>query len=161
MSKPRKKHNINRRHANYSRALLHRLNAVIVWIAGQRNNACILANLKTGDIIPIGKELQGAITDVAHDWSIYCAAMGRRQDGEEYMKGSIVKAPRCYQHQIADQLEDIHRSVINDMNPNHRCGVGWIACPWGEDISEEAAGNLLGKLGGWAHEKLEFRVTGQ
>lgn len=156
MSKPRKKHSIHKRHANYSRALLHRLNAVVVWISGQHDSKCILVSLKTGDMIPIGRELQGAIADVAHDWTIYCAAMGRRQDGEEYMKGSLVEAPRCYQHQISDQLEQIHRQIIADLNPNHLCGAGWIACPYGADITEEQAGQLFEKLGGWAHEKLQL-----
>ena len=156
MSKKRnKRHNIHKRHALYSRALLKQLNSAVVWIAGQRNNACVLANMKTGDLIPIGKELQGAIADVAHDWSVYCAVFGRRQDGEEYMRGVQVDAPRCYQHHIADQLNEIHMREFESMNPNHRVGLGWIACPWGADISEEMAGRLFDRLGAWDNEKLE------
>lgn len=155
MSKQRKKHSISKRNAAYSRALLKRMNAVVVWIAGQYDSKCILVNLKTGDLITIGRGLQGAISDVAHDWTVYCAAMGRRQDGEEYMKGAQVHAPRCYQHQISDKLNDVHMGIINDMNPNHRCGVGWIACPCGADISEDQAGRLFDKLGAWDNERLD------
>lgn len=156
MSK-RKPHNIHKRHAAYARALLKRLNAVVIWVAGQHDSKCILVSLKTGDMIPIGAELQGAIANVAHDWTVYCAAMGRRQDGEEYMKGAQVHAPRCYQFQIADQLNDVHMDIIRDMNPNHRCGAGWIACPFSADISEEQAGMLFDKHGGWALERLELK----
>lgn len=73
------------------------------------------------------------------------------------MKGSLVEAQRCYQHQISDQLEQIHRQIIADLNPNHLCGTGWIACPYGADITEEQAGQLFDRLGGWGHEKLELR----
>lgn len=157
MSK-RKAHNINKRHAAYSRALLKQLRAGIVWIAGQHDSKCLLVNLHTAEQIPIGRELQGAIETVAHDWSIYCGAMGRRQDGEEYLKGALVKAPRCHQHQLADQLNDLHRDIIESVNPAHRCGAGWIACPWGWDIPEEDAATLFDRLGGWNLEKLEMRA---
>lgn len=155
MSKQRKKHSIKKRHAAYSRALLHRLSAVVVWIAGQHQNACVLVSLKTGKLITMGPELAGAIADVQHDWSVFCAAFGRRQDGEEYMKAELVEAPRCYQSQISDQLHEIHVGIMNGMNPAHRCGLGWIACPWGADLDEAQCGELFDKLGAWSAEKLE------
>jgi hypothetical protein len=148
MSK-RKRHSINKRHATYSRALLHRMGAVVVWIAGQHDNKCVLAHLKTGKLITMDRHLAGAISDVQHDWSIYCAAFGRQHDGSEYMKGDVVIAPRCYQSQIADELSDIHTRILRDMNPKHRVGLGWIACPWGEDLDEATAAKLFDQLGGW------------
>lgn len=154
MSK-RKKHNPAKRHAAYCRALLKQLNAVVAWVAGQHNNACVLISVKTGKTITMGPELERAISDVQHDWSIYCAVFGRRQDGQEYMMGSTVIAPRCYQLQIADQLSDIHTGILRGMNPQHRVGLDWLACPWGEDISEEDAGRLFDQLGGWSAEHIE------
>jgi len=156
MSK-RKPHNATKRHATYSRALLKQLRAGVVWIAGQHDSKCLLVNLHTAEQIPVGPELQGAIAQVAHNWTVYCAVMGRRQDGQEYLKGVQVDAPRCYQHQIADQLNEVHLGLIRDMNPNHRCGAGWIACPWGWDIPEEDAATLLDRLGGWNLDKLELK----
>lgn len=160
MSK-RKRHSIKRRHATYSRALLHRLHAVVVWVAGQHNNACVLVSLKTGKLITMGPELAGAIGDVPHDWSVYCAVFGRTQAGEEYMQGSAVIAPRCYQSQIAEQLSEIHTGILRNMNPQHRVGLGWIACPWGADISEDEAGRLFDQLGGWRAEHIEIREVAE
>jgi len=155
MSK-RKKHNPAKRHATYSRALLRKLNAMVAWVAGQNENACVLVSIKTGKKITMMPELERAISEVQHDWSIYCAAFGRRHDGEEYMMSSIVHAPRCYQSQISDQLGEIHTGILRGMNPHHRVGLGWIACPWGGDISEKAAGELFDALGGWSAKRADI-----
>ncbi|GGO89199.1 hypothetical protein GCM10011348_46390 [Marinobacterium nitratireducens] len=155
--KKRKGHSIHKRHAAYSRALLHRLSAVVLWVAGQNDNKCILVSLKTGKAITIGPELYRAIDGVQHDWATYCAVFGRRQDGEEYMQGATIMAPRCYQSQIATQLGEIHTEILRGMNPQHRVGIGWIGCPWGQDISEADAGRLFEMHDGWSAEKIEIK----
>lgn len=152
----RKKHSIVKRHANYCRVVLKQFNAVVVWVGGQNDNNCILVDAKNLKTINPEKALVGALSDVAHDWTVYCAAFGRRQDGQEYMKGDLVKAPRCFQYQISDQLNELHMNIVRSMNHTHRVGIGWIACPWGLDFSEEQAAKLFDKFGGWDAERLEL-----
>lgn len=154
-----KKHNPRKRHAAYARALLKKLNAVVVWVAGQNDGAVRLVNLRHGHEIPVVKELVGAIADVPHDWSVLCVALGRRQDGQEYIQTVPVSAPRCFQDQIADELNNVHMDLIRQMNPNHRAGIAWIACPWGADISDSVAAGLLENLGAWCLEPEQIEVA--
>lgn len=154
-----KKHNPRKRHAAYARAMLKRLNAVVVWVAGQNDGAVRLVNLKTGHEIPVVREIVNAVADVAHDWSVLCVALGRRQDGEEYIQTVPVVAPRCYQDQIADELNEVHMNLIRSMNPNHRSGIAWIACPWGMDIDDSKAAGLLDSMGAWCLSPDQIEVA--
>lgn len=158
MSKKRSRSNLTKRHAALSRALLKQMQAVVVWVCGQNDNAIQLINLRNGNSYRVTPKIVHAVADVAHDWTIYCAALGRRQDGQEYMQSKLVIADQCYQSDISDQLNAIHIDILKQMNPKHRAGLAWIACPWGEDIPEDAAGALLEKMDAWCLESADIEL---
>jgi len=113
---------------------------------------CYMIDLKQSRIVPPeskeGTRVMAALMR-PHTWSCYIAVFGRH-DHEEYMKGEqLFTSSRYYQEDLAPVFEEHHGRLIRDFNPNHMCGVGWIADPSGQEISEKVAGHIFEQLDAW------------
>jgi len=114
---------------------------------------CVVFNIKQGRIIPPesreGKQVIAALGR-PHTWSCYCAAFGRTQLGEQYMKSSVVVTEtRYFQEDLAPVFEEEHAQLIKAVPDHHRCAIGWIASPQGVEFTEKEAESIFSALGVW------------
>ena len=89
-----------------------------------------------------------------YKWSVYMSVFGF--DGTKYSKSeSLLCDEHINQSELVEYLNDKHQAMIENFNPLHICGAGWIAQPSGYDFSEKEAGNIFYKLGAWEHVNAE------
>mgnify|MGYP001092974971 CR=1 FL=1 len=157
MSKPRKKYNPLKASIRTVEQMFRKQRIALVYVVGQHDGRIIFYSMKHRKEVNVNLQIQQLLMRTPHNWSIFCAAMGRRQDGQEYMKAEQIDAPRCNHAQVTEQLSHIHMRILQEMNPAHRVGAGWIACPFAIDLDESEAGEVFDRLGGWELEKLELR----
>lgn len=144
MAKVRKKNSIHKRKQKLSDHLLK--NILIVYC--DRIEGCYLYNRK-GEYILKATEAQVGACEMPHNWSCYIAAFGRNQF-DEYMKSNIIHTGARYRQSDLSQIfEDHHIDLMKTIPENQLCGVGWIADPFGGDVSEKEAGNIFTKLEAW------------
>jgi len=113
---------------------------------------CCVIDLKQARIVPPesteGERIIAALSR-PHAWSCFIAAFGRH-DHEEYMKSEqLFVDSKYFQEDLAPIFEEHHGRLIKGMNPDHLCGVGWIADPSGKEISETIAGHVFDQLEAW------------
>lgn len=112
-------------------------------------DGCVFINRKKQYIVKPNDAIMGAVSR-PHKWSCYIAAFGRTAV-DEYMKSEVLTVPsRYYQDDLAPLFEEYHTRLVESVPEHHRCAVGWIADPFGGDISEKEAGEIFTKLEAWS-----------
>ena len=85
-----------------------------------------------------------------HKWSCLIVALGLDGD-KEYFKSEIIETnTRYFQADLSPVSEEHHLRLSKEMNPNHLCGLAWLASPTGGDIDEHEAAQILTNLEAWA-----------
>jgi len=118
--------------------------AYSTWLDG-----CVLFDQKSQCLIhPTDSIVAGF--QYRYKWSLLIAIFGRNQLGDEYMKSEIITANEpCTQSQLAPLAWEYHQQLLKEFPRHHLIGVGWLADPFGADISEQEAGDIFTGLGVW------------
>lgn len=122
-------------------------NIVVCYV--DRLQGCVLLDTKRNYIVKPNDALIASVGR-PHQWSCFIAAFGRTLH-DEYFKGeSIITPAKYYQEDLAPVFESHHQELIKRIPEHQLCGVGWIADPFGGDMSEKQAGDIFQKLEAWA-----------
>lgn len=122
-------------------------NIVICYV--DRLKGCVMVDRKQKVIIKPTEPLIAA-AGRPHRWSCLIAAFGRTQFDEYFKSESIITPAKYYQEDLAPIFEEHHQELIRRVPEHQLCGVGWIADPFGSDLSEQEAGEIFQKLEAWA-----------
>lgn len=96
------------------------------------------------------KYLLHALATDRFKWSVECAVLCRRQDGEEYLVTQKVVCEQPYTHaELVGVLNDVHRDLIASCNQLHTLNFGWIAMVSDEDVPLEKQEALYRLLDGF------------
>lgn len=113
-----------------------------------RLEGCVLYNRKKHYIIKPTALMIDSI-GFPHKWSCLIAAFGRNQF-DEYFKSEVLVTDNFYrQEKLAPIFEEHHARLIKTIPEKQLCGVGWIADPKGDDISEKEAGKIFENVQAW------------
>lgn len=155
MSK-RKKNNPHKRYRSIATALLRQNHVAIVYVSGNGGYSNMV-NRKTAQAIRVTPELSDAAIKLSYRWSIFIAALCRDEFGREYMRGEQISIDQpLLQAELADYLDEQHRSLASSCNQKHLVGVGWAADPFGGDWEESQASKLFDRFGGWSGDNAAF-----
>ena len=109
----------------------------------------LLMNWKTGRVITPSPQLVHAVHGIAHRWTI-CVASLCEWDRGRYVKSTEVKPVGVHRaDRMAEVIEPFYRQVIQDSNPNHRVGSGWIAVPKDVEMDEGQVFDIFESAKGW------------
>jgi hypothetical protein len=145
-----------RRQRTANHAIRNLMVAYTTWLDG-----CVLFDHKRKVLIHPTPELIAAF-DYPHRWSILCAVFGRNQLGEHYIKSEIIEAQAPYkQADLAPLAWERHQKLLDSFPRRHLIGVGWLADPFGSDISEQQAGEIFDGLGVWKAQTTAEEVMAQ
>lgn len=110
---------------------------------------CVMLDTRDGKLIKPTKPMIDAAA-LPHQWSCFIAAFGRTQF-DEYMKCEQIFTPsKYYQSDLAPIFEEQHGKLIKRIPEHQLCGVGWLASPMGDELTEKQAGEIFAKLGAWS-----------
>lgn len=133
MSK-RKKHNPVQRNARFRSYLVKDLGAMFVAGSG---NQCETLNFKSGLITQTPYSIAATFSTERFKWYGLLMVVCRDHFGKEYVPAyeCVAKSPAT-QAQIAKDLNETHKKLINSCNKQHVLTVAWIISPhpidWGE-----------------------------
>jgi len=146
MAKVRKKFN---KMKQLGRVSQHILKDVLVCYV-DRLEGCVMVDRKKGVILK-PTEVMVAAASRPHQWSCYISVLGRVPlTGQEYMKSEQILTPsKFYQSDLAPVFEMHHSRLIKNIPEDHLCGVGWIADPFGSELTEQEAGSIFEQLEAW------------
>lgn len=137
MSK-RKPHNKNKRIKRLMNTYINKVG--VLYISGLFHGKCFAVKLNGGKKFPVMSEVAVQMEEGFFKWNVYCAVLCRDNDGNNYLKGSVVDAPiKCQQREIAVQIHEAHMAVYRNANPDHIITVAWIGVPSNRELSEEEA----------------------
>lgn len=144
MAKKRKAYNPNKQLNRVAKHLIK--NILVCYTDGLKG--CVMYDFKQDVLIkPTGAMI--AALDFPYQWSCFIAAFGRTKF-DEYMKSEQIITPAKYkQIDLADVFEAHHAQLIERVPEPQLCGVGWIADPFGRELSEKDAGKIFEKLEAW------------
>jgi len=140
-------HKVNKRIADVALTDL-----CVVWCNG--NKDVVAFNYKTTKEILIGESTVMAMDRVRFNWLTYCAVFFREKNGKEKIKIAEVPAPyECFHHQLLDSLNEAHLNFVNEFDSIRDliCGVGWVAIPKDEFLSEETLDQLFRARGAFSY----------
>lgn len=109
---------------------------------------CVMYDRKQKVLIKPTQAMVASL-DFPYKWSCFIAAFGRNQF-DEYMKSEqIITQSKYKQADLAQVFEQHHEKLIKTMPEPQLCGVGWIADPFGGELTEKEAGKIFEKLEAW------------
>ena len=144
MAKVRKKYN---KHKNVGKLADALLRDIVICYADNLKG-CVMLDRKQSKLIR-PTEAMVAAASVPHQWSCFIAALGRTKFDEYFKAEQIFTPSKFYQSDLAPIFEMHHAQLMRKVPEDQLCGVGWIADPNGNDISEKEAGSIFEKLGAW------------
>lgn len=151
MSK-RKPNNMKARVERACRALLASNHVAVVNLDPSGRQGMV--NWKNLKNIPPGQRIADAVCDVAHSWTIYLSAFCTDQRGQRYYKSVEIAPQGLYRSEhLTDTIEEHYKALINECNPNHIVGSGWIAIPAAISLTEEQAVKVFEAVGAWKQTK--------
>lgn len=143
MSK-RKANNELERTKRIARASLK--DCVVVYVSGDDHKR--LFSLKHMMQVRCTVSIDRAVHAIRWPWTVYIAAFCRDQTGQEYIKSEEIAVDGEYLYrEIAELLNDQHFALLQTVNRQHLCGVGWIAAPRRCVFDEAQAADVFGQLG--------------
>lgn len=147
MTRRTKKHNLAKRRANHSRAVLKTYNVCVIHTdwgqSGLLNWRCIRPVLATPTIA-------AAVTDERYNWTIYLAGLAVDGNGKRYTKGVEVAAGHPYRaDELAHVMQERHEEVLAGIPKAHYVGKAWIAFPYEYEVDEAWALEVFEAVGGW------------
>lgn len=152
MKKRTKKYNPNKRKHIVAKQLFK--NAYVVFTTGE--DTCFLVNKKTLKLLPVTDLEYQLINTIPYAWSMYLGALGKivlPTHTDNYIKGEchVFNSP-YYHRDLVDYLNETHIKILDRIPKNQRIGAGWIAHPYGEDISSETAFEVFKSINAFDRE---------
>lgn len=145
--KKRKPNNTRARLERACRALLSTNHVAVVNIdpVGRQ----FLINWKSAKKI-VSRQVVDAVCDMPNRWCIYFSVFCVDQFGSRYYKSVEIAPQGLYLSTHLDGvIEDHYRALIDDCNPKHVVGSGWIANPCGVSLDEEQAARIFDAVNAW------------
>lgn len=100
----------------------------VVYVSGDDHKR--LFSLKHMMQVRVTPDLDLLVHGIRWPWTVYIAAFCRDQAGTEYIKAEEIAVEGEYLYrEIAELLNDQHFALLDTVNKQHLCGVGWIAAP--------------------------------
>jgi hypothetical protein len=157
-TKPRKK-NANKVSRDRKLAQIFTKNLAVTFLPGEKCNIIDMTTLKKCDGLSSRRLYD--ITQHQHKWTIMLIVFGRTETGDEYFKCEEAVSPRpCYQHEIGDSMNQVHRRLYDNFNKNHFISLGWIACMHDREFDLDEMMKLFTELGAFEyitkHEDVSF-----
>ncbi len=122
----RKANNELERTRRVARACLK--DCVVVYVSGDTHKR--LYSLKHDAQVRCTVSIDLAIHSIRWPWTVYIAAFCRDQTGAEYVKAEEIAVAGEYLYsELSDLLNEQHFALLETVNRQHLCGVGWIAAP--------------------------------
>ena len=145
MSKPRKKHSLTKRKQMMAR---HLVKDIVVCFVHEMEG-CVTYHRKKKVLFRPSEALAHALAGQPHKWSCYLGVFGRTPF-DEYFKGEqlFIDQPRL-QSDLVQTFVEYHGELAKRVPDHQLCGVGWIADPNGEELTEDEAGYIFTKLEAW------------
>lgn len=129
-----------------------------VFVAGKNDSKVVAWNRKKQSEEVVSKITFDAIANVSHKWVMHCAVVGRRQDGQEYMKLEVLTPPHPVTHaQITKSCNELHKEMLARFNKMHQLTAAWIASPHGEELPEAEVDQIITHFGAFEF-KAEWEV---
>lgn len=101
---------------------------VVVYVSGDDHKR--LYSLKHNSQVRCTTSIDRAIHGIRWPWTVYIAAFCRDQTGAEYVKAEEIAVEGEYLYrELAELLNELHFQLLETVNCQHLCGVGWIAAP--------------------------------
>ena len=98
--------------------------------------------------VRVTPDLDLLVHGIRWPWTVYIAAFCRDQMGREYVKAEEIAASGEYLYrEIAELLNDQHFALLETVNRQHLCGVGWIAAPRRCEFDEAQAYQVFAENG--------------
>lgn len=152
MSKVRKPCNRKAQIDRARRALVRTNHAAVVNVAPP--DIQIMANWKNCTQI-CNVQVAHALCDLAHRWTIYISVFCQKADGMQYSKSVQFTPPGIHLVAGLEQtMIEQHKALMDDNNPNHVIGSGWIAIPDVIEVDEAAANKLFAAMGVWQRARV-------
>lgn len=118
----------------------------VVYVSGDDHKR--LFSLKHMMQVRVTPDLDLLVHGIRWPWTVYIAAFCRDQAGTEYIKAEEIAVAGEYLYsELADLLNDQHFALLETVNRQHLCGVGWIAAPRRCVFDEAQAADVFGQLG--------------
>ena len=152
MKKRTKKYNPNKRKHLVAKQLFK--NAFVVFTTGE--DTCFLVDSRTLKLLPVTQLEYELLNTIPYEWSMYLAALGKiKLDNivDNYIKGDChVFQSKYYHRDLVDYLNNKHIEILDRIPKNQRIGAGWIAHPYGQDISSETAFKVFKTVNAFSRE---------
>ena len=146
MSQPRKKHSMEKRKQAMAR---HLVKDIVVCFVDNMPG-CKMYHRKRKQLFLPSAAVAHAAAGVPHKWSCYLAVFGRTPY-DEYFKGEQLFVDQPYVQSALVHTFIEHHGELAKRVPDHQlCGVGWIADPNGNKLSEKEAGHSFTLLEAWS-----------
>lgn len=96
------------------------------------------------------KQVNEALINVAHHWSVNVIVLCVGADGERYMKKTeFVTAGVYLAKHIGDEIESVYKELADTCNPKHIIGNAWIAIPDRVELDQQQVERVLDAVGAW------------
>lgn len=149
MAKVRKKFN-KTKHNQVLAKQKFKHNAVL-FITGM--DKCQLINFMTNKVVPVTASTYKFLATNRFNWSIYMASFGKGSNKHEF-KADVVNCPEPYtQQELAEFLNDYHKTINDTINPKHFIGSGWLATPFTTEFNDDAVFDLFTHFGAFDRYK--------
>lgn len=140
----RKANNELERTKRIARATLK--DCVVVYVSGDDHKR--LYSLKHDAQVRCTVSIDRAIHSIRWPWTVYIAAFCRDLAGTEYVKAEeIAVAGEYFYSELAELLNAQHFALLETVNRQHLCGVGWIAAPRRCEFDEAQAYQVFANNG--------------
>jgi len=121
---------------------------LISWCMGEKEPTFF--NLKGKRVMPPEDHVKIQAMTCALPWSSMCLVMCRDQLGNNYLQSLDISSKEPYTYtQLAATLNEQHQRLLDNANPMHVIGVGWISSANGKTVEDETAYSIMEELGGW------------
>ena len=119
---------------------------VVVYVSGDDHKR--LFSLRHMMQVRCTVSIDRAVHAIRWPWTVYIAAFCRDQSGSEYVKAEeVAVAGEYFYSELTDLLNEQHFALLETVNRQHLCGVGWIAAPRRCTFDEAQAFNVFSNNG--------------
>lgn len=147
MAKKRNKKYNPKRAAQAVTGFLFRGHAVVFLASLDR---VVLMNCRQKAAVQASQVTANAITELPHKWLIDMAVLCRDQFGVEYMVNQqVVTRDKHYHRDLCDVLNEQHKLLVKECNPNHVINMGWFATINDVEIDQKTQEDIYRLLNGF------------
>lgn len=157
MSKPRRKYSQSRVLQKLSDISLKSYAVAFVTGHGDYNK---FIDLKKMILRNPSKAEYDHISKVEHHWCMHMATLCRKPNGQEYMEYVVQRSVQRVLHSdLVAHFNGVHQKLIKSVNQSRLVAAAWVACPGGNELTEQQLMTIFGKMKGWSPEVYDEYAT--